>query len=107
MARKTPFDIAYDEEVKQHLRAIESKHHSLIQSRIETQLRFEPEVESRNRKPLTQPAPFEATWELRFGPNNRFRVFYGVDHPLRQVQIQAIGVKVGNRLLVGGEEIEI
>jgi mRNA-degrading endonuclease RelE of RelBE toxin-antitoxin system len=106
MARKTPFAIAYDEEIKRHLRAIETKYHSLIRSRIEKQLRFEPESETRNRKPLRQPAPFDATWELRLGPGNRFRVLYGVDHAQRQVQIQAIGVKLGNRLLISGEEIE-
>ena len=80
---------------------------SLIRGEIEEQLSFEPEGETRNRKPLRQPAPFEATWELRFGPKNRFRVLYGVDHERREVQIQAIGVKKGNRLLVGGEEIEL
>jgi hypothetical protein len=45
---------------------------------------------------LRQPAPFEATWELRFGPDNRFRVLYGIDEEDREVQIQAIGVKEGN-----------
>src|SRR6266852_4090238 len=73
---------------------------------IEEQLLFEPENETRNRKPLQQPAPFEATWELRFGPDNRFRVLYGVDHERRGVQVQAIGVQKGNRLFVGGEEVE-
>ena len=62
---------------------------------------------ARNRKPLRQPAPFEATWEIRFGPNNRFRVLYGIDEKLRQVQIQAIGVKEGNRLSIAGEEVEL
>ena len=107
MARKPPFAIAYDQEVKQHLRAIETKYHSLIRSRIEEQLSFDPEVETRNRKPLRQPAPFEATWELRLGPRNRFRVLYGVNHEQRQVQVQAIGIKSGNRLIIGGKEIEI
>ena len=106
MARKTQFAIAYDEEIKQHLRAIESKYHSLIRSRIEKQLRFEPEGATRNRKPLRQPAPFDPTWEPRLGTGNRFRVLYGVNHAQRQVQILAIGVKVGNRLLIAGEEIE-
>src|SRR5213593_1953547 len=102
MARKSLFAIAYDEEVKQHLRSIESKYHSFIRSRIENQLRLEPVTETRNRKPLRQPAPFDATWELRLGPGNRFRVLYGVNHAQQQVEIQAIGVKVGNRLLIAG-----
>jgi mRNA-degrading endonuclease RelE of RelBE toxin-antitoxin system len=107
MARKAAFTIAYDEQVKEHMRAIEKKYHSLIRSRIQNQLRLEPEIETRNRKPLRQPAPFDATWELRLGPGNRFRVMYGVDRAHRQVQIQAIGVKVGNRLRIAGEEIEL
>jgi hypothetical protein len=106
MARKQPYAISYDQATKQHLRAIEAKLHSLIRAEIEEQLQFEPAKESRNRKPLRQPAPFEATWEIRFGPENRFRVLYGINDEKREVQIQAIGVKEGNRLLVGGEEVE-
>jgi hypothetical protein len=68
-------------------------------------LQFEPAKETRNRKLLRQPAPFAATWELRFGPGNCFRVLYGIDEDGREVQVQAIGVKDGNRLLVGGEEV--
>jgi hypothetical protein len=107
MAGKQPFGLSYDRAIKHQLRAIEKKYHSLIREAIEEQLLFEPESEARNRKPLQQPAPFEATWELRFGPNNRFRVLYGIDRERREVQIQAIGVKKGNRLFVAGEEVEL
>jgi hypothetical protein len=105
MARKQPYGLSYDEATKEQLRAIPAKYHSLIRQIIEEQLLFQPESESRNRKPLRQPAPFEATWELRCGPSNRFRVLYGVSQERREVQIQAIGVKKGNRLLVAGEEV--
>jgi hypothetical protein len=74
MAKKVPFALRYADEVKEHLRAIESKHHSLIQSEIEQQLLFDPDVETRNRKPLTRPISFGADWEPRLGPKNRFRV---------------------------------
>src|SRR5438552_16931773 len=107
MARKQAFNLRYDQATKEQLRAIEAKYHSLIRTVIEEQLLFEPEKETRNRKPLQQPAPFEATWELRLGPDNRLRVLYGVDHDRREVQIQAIGVKKGSRLLVAGEEIDL
>jgi len=107
MARRQRFSLNYDQATKDQLRAIHVKFHSLIRTVIEEQLVFEPENETRNRKPLRQPAPFEATWELRFGPANRFRVLYGVDHERREVQIQAIGVKMGNRLLIAGEEVEL
>src|SRR5260370_31278813 len=107
MARKQPYAISYDQATKKHLRAIEAKHHSLIRAAIEQQLQYEPGKETRNRKPLRQPAPFEATWEIRFGPDHCFRVLYGIDEERREVQIQAIGVKEGNRLLVAGKEVEL
>jgi mRNA-degrading endonuclease RelE of RelBE toxin-antitoxin system len=107
MARKRPFAVSYDAKTSSQLRAIDAKYHSLIREVIEEQLFFEPENETTSRKPLQQPAPFDATWELRLGPNNRFRVLYGVDSENHEVQIQAIGVKKGNRLFVGGEEVEL
>ena len=94
----------YADEVKQHLRAIEPKYHSLIQSEIEGQLRFEPEVETRNRKLLKRPISFGAQWELRLGPDNRFRVFYHVHADKHEVRVLAVGLKDRNRLLIGGEE---
>jgi mRNA-degrading endonuclease RelE of RelBE toxin-antitoxin system len=104
MAKQQPFALVYADEVKQHLRAIETKYHSLIQSEIEGQLLFAPEVETRNRKPLKRPISFGAQWELRLGPDNRFRVFYQVDADNRKVRVLAVGVKDRNRLLIGGEE---
>jgi hypothetical protein len=62
MARKKPYGISYDRAIKKHLRAIEPKYHALIRAAIEEQLQYEPNKETRNRKPLRQPAPFEATW---------------------------------------------
>lgn len=107
LARRQPFSLVYDPQVRQHLRTIDTRHHSLIRTTIEAQLRFEPETETRNRKPLQWPVDFEATWELRFGRDNRFRVFYAVDRERHEVQILAIGVKAGNRLTLGGEEVEL
>jgi mRNA-degrading endonuclease RelE of RelBE toxin-antitoxin system len=107
MVRKQPFSLIFNPEVMQHLRAIEAKHHSLIHAAVHEQLLFEPEAETRNRKPLQQPVAPGATWELRFGPDNRFRVFCIVDRERREVRILAIGIKNRNRLVVGGEEVEI
>jgi mRNA-degrading endonuclease RelE of RelBE toxin-antitoxin system len=107
MARNQPYAIRYDQATKRQLRAIEVKYHSLIRAAIERQLPYEAAKEARNRKPLRQPAPFAATWELRFGPGNRFRVLYGIDDGKREVQVQAIGVKVGSRLLVAGKEVDL
>ena len=63
-------------------------------------------METRNRKPLKRPIAFGADWELRLGPDNRFRVFYQVNTESREVRVLAIGVKDRNRLLFGGEEFE-
>ena len=63
----------------EHLGLIESKYHGLLRRMINEQLTFTPTEETRNRKPLDQPAPFGASWELRCGPDNCFRVFYDVD----------------------------
>jgi hypothetical protein len=48
------------------------------------------------------PAPFDARWELRFGPANRFRAFYKLQGVA--VVVVAIGVKQRDRLCIGGEE---
>jgi len=104
---KRQFELIYPPIIKQHLKAIESKYWSLVRKNLEARLQFEPDRETRNRKPLKRPIIYAAKWELRFGPNNRFRAFCRVDYAHRQVIILAIGEKSGNRILIGGEEIEL
>jgi hypothetical protein len=106
MAKKQPFTQVYADEVKDHLRAIEAKYHSVIQTEIETQLLHDPDVETRNRKPLERPILFGADWELRLGPDNRFRIFYQVNTEAREVRVLAVGVKDRSRLFFGGEEFK-
>ena len=106
MSRQPQFALVFAPEVIDHLEAIERKYHRLIRQTLDEQLSHTPAVETRNRKPLEIPAPFEATWELRFGPGNRFRVFYEIDEVGQTVQVLAIGVKEGNRLRIAGEEFE-
>ena len=107
MAKRQPFALIYDPEVTGHLAAIDLKYHSLIRRAIEEQLRFEPETATRNRKQLERPIGTGARWELRSGPDNRFRVFYRVEAEERRVRILAVGVKERNRLFVGGEEVQL
>jgi len=104
MARRQAYTLGFASEVSAHLRTLDAKYHALIRDKIGEQLRFEPATETTNRKPLRQPAPFAATWEIRFGPDNRFRVLYDIDHEARRVQILAIGEKQKERLFIGGEE---
>ncbi len=101
------YTLIYARGVTKHLESIDAKYDRLIRAKIEEQLQFEPGVETKNRKPLRQPAPFAAQWEIRFGPDNRFRVLYDIDEEDRAVQIVAIGEKQSGRLIVGGEEVEL
>jgi hypothetical protein len=106
MAKRPRFTLLFAPEAIEHLDLIESKYHGLLQEAIKEQLSYTPTDETRNRKPLDQPAPFEATWELRCGPDNRCRVFYHVEPGSQEVQVLAIGVKDRSRLLIGGEEYQ-
>jgi len=96
------YKIIYAVETLTHLDFIQRKFYSLIRTSIAEQLSYTPDEPTRNRKFLRKPAPFGASWELRFGAGNRFRVFYDVTGDT--VLVLAIGQKVGNRLFVGGEE---
>ena len=104
MAKRPKFTLTFAPEAIEHLDRIELKYHGLLRRTINEQLTDAPTDETKNRKPLEPPAPSEASWELRCGPKNRFRVFYEVDSAALEVWILAIGIKDRNRLLIGGEE---
>lgn len=104
MPRVRAFALVFAPEVVAHLGTIERKFHGLIRKQIRLRLASQPERETRNRKPLDVPAQFGAQWELRFGPGNRFRVFYEVDAEAKIVTVLAIGVKERHVLRIGSEE---
>jgi len=101
------YGLVYAPIVQRHLAKIERKYHSSVRRAITQQLRFEPERETKNRKPLQRPTVLGAVWELRCGSDNPFRVFYRTDGDARQVHVLAIGVKIKDRLVVGGEEFDL
>ncbi len=103
----TPFRLVYDTEFVSQIKTIERKHHSFIRETIESQLTYEPDVETRNRKPLTRAADFGARWELRFGDDNQFRVFYSVFPETMEVHILAVGMKIRERLFINGKEVKL
>lgn len=107
MVRRLSYQLIYDTEIPRHLRSIERKYHALIRTSVEDQLTYEPEIETGNRKPLERPVTFAANWELRFGPNNRFRVYYRIHEIAREVYILAIGVKDREKVIIGGEEYDL
>lgn len=107
MMAERKYVLIYAPITKLHLKTIERKYYSLIRTSIEDELQVEPDVETINRKPLKRPVTFEAEWELRFGPDNKFRVFYEINIESHEVHILAIGVKEGNRLFIGGNEVKL
>jgi hypothetical protein len=104
MPKRQAYSLVYTASFQRHLKLVEAKYHPLIREILENQLQYQPAVQTRNRKPLKKPMAFQAEWELRFGPANRFRVFYQVQ--AEQVILLALGEKKGNRLFIGGKEVE-
>jgi len=107
MPKQPLFEIVFAEQIYEHLEAIERKYDSVIREAVETQLLYEPHAQTRNRKRLRRTTGFGAVWEVRCGPNNRFRIFYAIDLEARQVKIVTIATKVDNRLFAGKEELDI
>ena len=107
MSSVLQFEIIFDDAVEAHFAAIDRKDHSSILDVIEQQLRYEADIRTRSRKPLRIPNLLNASWELRCGLNNRYRVFYDVDVEGRLVVVLAVGQKRGNGLYVGNEEFDL
>ena len=106
--KQKPYRIDFAEAIRKHLGAIDGRLHRDIFDTIDEQLRHQPSVETRNRKPMERPTSWGiGMWELRFGPSNELRVYYKIDEKQHIVNIVAIGVKVRNRLVVGGQEVEL
>lgn len=101
------FHLIYDTEFVSQIMAIEKQHHSLIRRTIESQRIYEPDVKTRNRKPMVRTTTIGTRWELRFGNNNQFRVFYSVYLERAEVHILAVGVKKRDRLFIGGKEADL
>ncbi len=97
-----PFRIAYMPVAVGHLRHLTADERSRVLDGVDEQLLHQPDVRTRNRKPMGANALAE--WELRIGD---LRVFYDVERQPDTVVILAVGTKRGNRLWVGGEEIAL
>lgn len=97
--------IRFDDETNDHLSYLTARQRATIFDAVERQLRHEPTVETRNRKRMHADKPgFIAPWELRVG---NLRVYYDVeDGPPATVVITAVGLKVRNRVRIGGQEYE-
>ena len=97
------YKIAFADSVKAHLQVLTGMQRATVLDAIERRLTNEPLSETRNRKPL-RPNPI-APWELRVGT---LRVFYDVSEGQPPtVRVLAVGVKDGNVLRIGGQEIQL
>jgi mRNA-degrading endonuclease RelE of RelBE toxin-antitoxin system len=93
------YTILLTERAETHLRALTSYARRMIIDSLEIHLSHQPTHGSRRIKEM-RPNPV-AGWELRLAD---YRVLYDVDDQSRVVQVQVIGEKLGNRLIVQGEE---
>lgn len=95
--------IQYSPEAEDHLRRFTARQQRIVLDTVDRQLRDQPTVETRNRKPM-RPNPV-APWELRIGD---LRVYYEVSNEsLPTVTILAVGVKVRDQIRIGGETLKI
>jgi mRNA-degrading endonuclease RelE of RelBE toxin-antitoxin system len=100
-------EIRYTPTARQHLCSFSASDRATLLDAVDDKLRHQPYVPTRHRKRM-RPNPL-APWELRVGD---YRVFYDVevaaaDSAESVVVVLAIGLKVGKRVWIGGEEHEL
>ncbi len=97
------YRIEYSPDVEQHLRVLTTRQQSIILDGVDTQLKHQPTLETRNRKPM-RPNPV-APWELRLG---KLRVYYDVEkEPEPVVRVLAVGIKQRAQIRIGKEVIDL
>jgi hypothetical protein len=72
------YDLVWDHEATAELGALRPFQRKIVVAAVERHLRYEPDVETRNRKPLREPLPElpDASWELRV--QGEHRVLYRI-----------------------------
>ena len=96
------FEIKFTPDAIEDMRWFKKPERKRIIATLESQLRHEPAVETRNRKRL-RPNQL-AEWELRVG---RHRVFFDIDPANGLIKVEAVGYKRGGRLFIRGTEYEL
>lgn len=96
------YEIEYTQVALDDLKWFRKQEQKTIVQAIDTQLTYEPTVQTRNRKPMR---PNEiAEWKLRVG---QFRVLYDVAETVQIVEIERIGQKKGNKFLFRSKEEDV
>jgi mRNA-degrading endonuclease RelE of RelBE toxin-antitoxin system len=97
------YRIEYSPDAVDHLRLLTVREQRLVLDRVDRMLTRDPEVETRNRKPMRP--NLLAPWELRIGS---IRVYYDIEEkPECIVVILAVGIKERNRVRIGKEVLEL
>lgn len=96
------YDIEYTDRALEDIRWFRKHERNIIVDGIDQQLRYEPTVETRNRKEMEPNST--ASWELRIGV---FRVFYDVAEHIQIVAIERVGEKRGNAIFFRGRKEEL
>lgn len=96
------FRIELSPDALAHLESMRKYDQRTVVEQIERNLRHRPLAPTRHRKPMR--SSIVATWELRAG---KFRVYYDVDDVNRTVWVRAVGIKIHNRVSIGGTEVEL
>lgn len=96
------YQIEFSATAKRDLKWFKKYEQKIILEGIDANLKYEPNVETRNRKRLRPNGTAE--WELRLGG---YRVIYDVYEIVRIVSIEAIGLKIGNIYRFGGKERDL
>ena len=101
--RERPFRIAYAEAAVRHLSDLTARQRATVLDVVALKLTHQPTVPTRSRKRLRDNTL--APWELRIGD---IRVYFDVEEaPEAIVTIRAVGVKTRERVLIGGEEVDL
>lgn len=90
------YEVEFTVSALQDLHSFRKYEQNIIIDAIETQLVYEPMIETKNR--FRRNPPDIASWELRVGA---FRVFYNIDDHISIVHIERIGYKPNNTLFFG------
>jgi len=99
------YRIDFSPEADEHIARLRAHQRTRLLDAIARQLTNQPMVETRHRKPL-RPNPV-AQYRLRVG---ELRVYYDVQQeeaPESVVVVKAVGIKVRNRVYVGGKEVQL
>jgi mRNA interferase RelE/StbE len=96
------FRIEFSPEAEDHTAALTAHERARLLDDVMLQLMDRPAVETRRRKRM-RPNPV-AQYRLRVGD---LRVYYDVSEPESLVLVKAVGIKVRNKVYVGGREIEL